>query len=280
LHEVAKAMTLIQYAGKYVFGHRGLSGILPENTLSAFIASAAVQATGIEFDVRMTADGSLVVIHDNDVSRTTNGHGQIEHLTLEQVRMLSAGVRRGPWFLHERVPTLEEVLMVGAHYGLALDVELKVHGPAPDLARAVIAVTERTLGGDLQQRLQKSNQIWFSSFNAEVLGWIHQWRPTWTVGLLVDDPGSVTQDFVADCDARAQSIAATYLLPPLAVVRDNPDLWLETVSTAIVAYGDDFPASLPDVLMMNSRFAGVIVNDPHHAICWMQQWGQGRPHGS
>ena len=110
-----------------VVAHRGANGHAPENTLAAFRLAADQGADAIEFDVRATADGHLVVIHDASLARTTDGEGEIGALTLEEVRRADAGGRRGAAFLGERVPTLDEVLCA-ARGRLLVDIELKVTG--------------------------------------------------------------------------------------------------------------------------------------------------------
>jgi glycerophosphoryl diester phosphodiesterase len=86
-----------------VIAHRGASGEYPENTLLAFRRALEQGADGLELDVRVTADGVPVVIHDPTLERTTNRRGQVGQLSLSQVREAAAGEG-------ERVPTLAEVL--------------------------------------------------------------------------------------------------------------------------------------------------------------------------
>lgn len=74
-----------------VFAHRGGGGLIPENTLEAFVYSAKMGVDVLELDVRSTADGTLVVMHDGDVARTTNGSGRVTDLTLEALTKLDAG---------------------------------------------------------------------------------------------------------------------------------------------------------------------------------------------
>ncbi len=88
-----------------VIAHRGWSGKFPENTLLAFREAIRLGVPAVEFDVRTTLDGNIVVIHDTMVDRTTKGHGAVKDLSLAQIRQLDAG--QG-----ERVPTLEEVLEI------------------------------------------------------------------------------------------------------------------------------------------------------------------------
>ena len=84
-------------AAPVVIAHRGASAAWPENTLTAFEAAVRAGADMVELDVRLTADGALVVMHDPDVARTTDGRGLVCELTLAEVRAL-------------HVPTLRDAL--------------------------------------------------------------------------------------------------------------------------------------------------------------------------
>ncbi|MGN5377862.1 glycerophosphodiester phosphodiesterase [Streptomyces lasalocidi] len=84
-------------------GHRGVMGVEPENTLRSFVAAQDADLDLIELDLHLSKDGALVVMHDAEVDRTTDGTGPIAEKTLEELRGLDAG--RG-----ERVPVFEEVL--------------------------------------------------------------------------------------------------------------------------------------------------------------------------
>ncbi|MFI6437958.1 glycerophosphodiester phosphodiesterase [Streptomyces sp. NPDC050759] len=84
-------------------GHRGVMGTEPENTLRSFVAAQQAGLDLIELDLHLSKDGALVVMHDTDVDRTTDGTGPIAEKTLTELRALDAG--RG-----ERVPVFEEVL--------------------------------------------------------------------------------------------------------------------------------------------------------------------------
>ena len=106
------------------FGHRGAPKAAPENTLASFQKAREMGADGVELDVMLCADGEVVVMHDSDVERTTDGHGRIPDLTLAQVKALDAGARFGPPFVGERVPTLREVA-AWAQNDMLLNIELK-----------------------------------------------------------------------------------------------------------------------------------------------------------
>ncbi|MER5975343.1 glycerophosphodiester phosphodiesterase family protein [Streptomyces sp. NPDC001857] len=84
-------------------GHRGVMGVEPENTLRSFVAAERAGLDVVELDLHLSKDGALVVMHDADVDRTTDGSGPVADHTLDELRALDAG--RG-----ERVPVFEEVL--------------------------------------------------------------------------------------------------------------------------------------------------------------------------
>ncbi|OON71782.1 glycerophosphodiester phosphodiesterase [Streptomyces tsukubensis] len=84
-------------------GHRGAMGIEPENTLRSFVRAEREGFDLIELDLHLSKDGALVVMHDAEVNRTTDGKGPIAEKTLAELRELDAG--KG-----ERVPVFEEVL--------------------------------------------------------------------------------------------------------------------------------------------------------------------------
>ncbi|MFD4404219.1 glycerophosphodiester phosphodiesterase [Nocardia sp. NPDC058499] len=111
--------------GVTVVAHRGLAPGFPENTLAAFRGAIGLGVDAIEIDLRVTADGHLVVMHDDTVDRTTNGHGRVADLMLSEVRSLDAGSSAGSAFRTERVPTYREVLetVQGHRIQLLLDIK-------------------------------------------------------------------------------------------------------------------------------------------------------------
>ena len=93
-----------------VISHRGEHLHHPENTLPAFRAAIEAGADFIEVDVRTTADGKLVLMHDETLDRCTNGHGEVAKMTLDEIRKLDAGAKSSPEFAGTQVPTFQEVL--------------------------------------------------------------------------------------------------------------------------------------------------------------------------
>lgn len=107
-----------------IIAHRGASGYAPENTISAFKKAIELGAKAIEFDVQMTKDGELVVIHDYSLERTTTGKGFVMNTTLEDIKSYDAGSWFSEEFIGEKVPTLKEVLEV-VPKDVTLNVEIK-----------------------------------------------------------------------------------------------------------------------------------------------------------
>ena len=107
-----------------IIAHRGGRDWAPENTLIAFKKSVGAKVAGVEFDVHRCASGELVVIHDDDLNRTTNGVGLVKDCTLPELKRLSAGLWYDKEFREERVPLLTEVLDV-LEENMLIDIELK-----------------------------------------------------------------------------------------------------------------------------------------------------------
>src|SRR6202035_2940947 len=103
-------LSLLLAAQIAVISHRGEHLAHPENTLPAFQAAIDAGADFFELDVRTTADGRLVLMHDATVSRTTDGAGAVREMTFSQVRALDAGVKFNPGFTGTQGPTFEEAL--------------------------------------------------------------------------------------------------------------------------------------------------------------------------
>lgn len=93
-----------------VIAHRGESIHYPANTLPAYRGAIKLGVDYFETDVRTTADGKLIIMHNKDVDATTNGHGLVRDMVLAQIRKLDAGVKFGPQFRGTKVPTFDEVL--------------------------------------------------------------------------------------------------------------------------------------------------------------------------
>ncbi len=113
-----------------IIGHRGACGYKPENTLSSFQLAMDMNVDMIELDVYVCATGELVVIHDDAVDRTTNGHGHVIDMTFDELRSLIVEEV-------EQIPTLQEVIEL-VHRRVPINVELKGPHTAQPVARLLI----------------------------------------------------------------------------------------------------------------------------------------------
>ncbi len=151
-----------------IFAHRGASGDYPENTLAAFQAALVSGCHGIELDVFLHQD-ELVVIHDRQMQRTTNGDGWLEDYSKAALFALDAGNGQA-------IPTLWQVLELCANR-LAINIELKDPASAPALVQ-LLQQAQRHLQLDL-------NTILVSSFHHPLLIQLHQLLPTLRLGMLI-----------------------------------------------------------------------------------------------
>jgi glycerophosphoryl diester phosphodiesterase len=150
-----------------VWAHRGASALAPENTLAAFELARQAGADGIELDVRLDAEGHVVVFHDSDLQRLCERPGCIEQL--------SATDRNGLRVRGEPVPLLEDVLdMLGE---LELNVEIKVDSPGR--GKALVDATAKVL-----RQSSRNEQILISSFDPTALVMIHHQLPDLALAFL------------------------------------------------------------------------------------------------
>lgn len=135
-------LTAIQSGRPKLTAHRGGKAYAPENTMAAFEKALEMGADLIEIDLRLSADGHVVVIHDSRVDRTTDGTGWVGEKTLDELRSLDAGSWFAPEYAGQTIPTFEEVV-AWAKGRIGLNIELK-YGPDPfwypEMAEKVVAI--------------------------------------------------------------------------------------------------------------------------------------------
>lgn len=103
-------LTVVANSAPLSIAHRGNSMFAPENTLASFRSALGI-ADMVEFDVHVTRDGQLVIMHDDTVDRTTDGTGTVNRLTFSQLRAFDAGFWFSTNFVGERVPTMAEAIL-------------------------------------------------------------------------------------------------------------------------------------------------------------------------
>lgn len=158
-----------------VVAHRGASAHAPENTLAAFRLAASQGAHAVELDARLTADGQVVVFHDDTLNRTTNGRGPLAALPLAALRDLDAGGWCDAAYAGEKIPTLGDVFeMLGPQ--MLINIELKERPARRErLVEAVCAEIRRH---------QRTATVLISSFDAAALRAFHKAMPEAAIGRL------------------------------------------------------------------------------------------------
>lgn len=179
-----------------VAGHRGHSAGAPENTLAAFRKAHEFGGRGVtcETDLRITSDGELILIHDETVDRTTDGHGLVRNMTYSEIAGLDAGRWFGEAFAGERIPLLKDALQLARELGIIYQLELKVYDQDEVIFPKLRALIDEMGCADLLQ---------FSSFDFVQLKALKKALPDVpTVGLThsrLIDPAAIARE--ADLDA-------------------------------------------------------------------------------
>jgi glycerophosphoryl diester phosphodiesterase len=163
-----------------IIGHRGAKAFAPENTLASFRKAKELGAQWIEFDVKETQDGVLVVLHDHDLDRTTNAKGPIIEKSWKFIETLDAGSWFHPSFRGEKVPTLEEVFFLCEKLNLGANIEIK---PCPGRDQKIATAVVQTVNQKWPSRLSPPL---ISSFSMEALRCVKKTNPHLMIGTLFE----------------------------------------------------------------------------------------------
>ena len=177
-----------------VWAHRGASAYAPENTLEAFQLAVDQKADGVELDVQMTKDGKLVVIHDETIDRTSDGHGRVMDHTLSELKKMKFN-RTHPEYADATIPTLAEVYELLKPVGLEINVEIKT---------GIIfypEIEERLYRLELEMGME--GKIIYSSFNHYSAMKMKELNPGARVGLLYSDGFQNVPHYAAKLGADA-----------------------------------------------------------------------------
>lgn len=193
-----------------MIGHRGAAATAPENTLEGLRAAAALGAGGVEFDARLTADGRVVLLHDETLDRTTTGHGEVAQASFAAIRRLDAGSWFGPEWQGTRVPTLEEALQLVLELDLAPNIEIKpCPGRESETAQGVVETVRRLWPANREPPL-------LSSFARESLAVAQAGAPELPRGLLIWEQPPDWADAAAALGCRTVHCAHQHLTPAWA----------------------------------------------------------------
>lgn len=166
---------LLDISRPIIFAHRGSSAYAPENTLAAFELAVRQGADAIELDTKLSADGQVVVIHDQTLDRTTSQSGRVRDFTLAEIRKLEAGSHFDIAFKGEPIPTLDKVLeAVGKR--IYINIEIANYATLTDKLPVKVA--------ELVKRYEMEERVIFSSFNPLALLRTRRILPEVPTGLL------------------------------------------------------------------------------------------------
>lgn len=164
-----------------VIGHRGACAYAPENTIASFTKAAQLGVKWVEFDVMDSADGELIVFHDELLDRTTDGSGDVSQYPYAYLCSLDAGAWFDPRFSGERIPALRTVIDFLKNAHLSANVEIKA---LPGREENVVKKTLQQLTPDL---LAANNSFLFSSFSMTALQLLRKYSPHCLLGLLLHE---------------------------------------------------------------------------------------------
>ncbi|MBN1338339.1 MAG: hypothetical protein JXA03_03400 [Bacteroidales bacterium] len=238
--------------GIKIIAHRGASFNYPENTMLAFSKALEAGAGYIELDIRLSADDSIMVIHDETIDRTTNGSGEVRSLTFQHLRTFSAGhpEKFGESYAGERIPSFYEVISVfGGSCVLCVDMKNVPEQMAVNLANNAGAA------GDV---------VW-CSYNRDKLERIRGQYPGARLSLITNL--ATESDICFASDLEMESLTTSWYTPGLYIrkahtrnleywagVIDDPaiaDIFIRQGADAIIT-GNPAAMALPDVKLIHA----------------------------
>lgn len=228
-----------------IVAHRGFSGRFPENTLRAFREALKLPVDAIEFDVRKTSDGMLVVIHDETVDRTTQGSGRVNELTWDNIKKLDAGTRKGKEFAGEHIPSLGEALESIMGQTMAL-IEIKEPGTELQIIETIQQhnasewVNLVSFHGEALASAKKAApQISYTLIGGEPVGTSDKTFFNFVHDALSSGTNSITVHYSALTPERIRYCHERYLFVGTWTV-DNRDLAEKLISMGVDAIASNF----------------------------------------
>jgi glycerophosphoryl diester phosphodiesterase len=167
-----------------VIGHRGLSGHYPENTASSIKAAAENGLTWVEVDVQPTKENALVITHDHNLERCSNGVGRVDEHTLLDLYELDFGLWKGAQFEGEPILTLEGLLQLAKEHDLGVNLEIKLDKTqqSPDTIHSVVD----SLLSTLEHFEFPTQKVVVSSFSEAAIREVRQQSRSIRIGVLGD----------------------------------------------------------------------------------------------
>jgi len=248
--------------------HRGASGHSPEHTIIAYEKGEAMQADYIEIDLQLTKDGQLIAMHDDTVARTTDGKGEVQQLTLDEIIDLDAG----SWFNEayptlaqseyekETVPTLEDIL---TNFGMDANyyIETKTPEEYPHMIEKLVTTLEKH--GLIDDELPEGKVI-IQSFSEQSLQEVSTLAPSLPLIQLLNKDAleQINDEKVAEISSYAIGVGVNYqeltdaqidmfktndLLIHAYTVNDEKDM-RKLIERGVTGIFTDYPDRLTQIL--------------------------------
>lgn len=235
-----------------VIAHRGASAAAPENTMPAFRAALDAGALWIETDVQPTVDDQLILIHDDDVDRTTDGTGCVRDFDLAALRALDAGSSFHSSFAGTRIPLLAELLpLITADRRLLLEI------------KGDHTTAQLQLILDLIDTTGTADRVFLQSFEIPVLERLRALRPTDPIGLLVE---VIEGDPVAQC----RELGATTYNPDVLELVKYPGLVAELHAAGIAIQPWTADSKQEWAQLTALGVDGIITDLPGELLAWQR----------
>jgi glycerophosphoryl diester phosphodiesterase len=171
-----------------ITAHRGASGYAPENTLASMQEAINMKADFAELDVQETADGEIVLLHDDELKRTTGSSKNLWEMNYEDVKSLDAGSWFGEKYKGEPLPRLSDVINL-VRGKIKLNIELKNNGHEKELVDRTVKVVQNS---------NFSNECFFTSFDYPKIRRVKEINPALKVGLIFKRMPDSINVFTAD----------------------------------------------------------------------------------
>ncbi|SNS44295.1 glycerophosphoryl diester phosphodiesterase [Anaerovirgula multivorans] len=232
-----------------IVAHRGWSSLAPENTLSALeLALKEDRIDKIEIDIQMTKDGIVVLHHDFELQRTSNGRGLLSTRSYKELLELDFGSWFSPKFKGEKIPTLEEALAL-VDNKKELIIEIKKGGTIyPTIAEELCKILKD----------YPIDKVMVKSFNHQVVKEVKDIHGDIKVGMLIYGSPNLLKEQIRYAHASFVSIAAPYITKEWI---DN--LYEEKVE--VMAWTIDEPEDIEAIKQLDNRIA-IITNYPQRAF--------------
>ncbi|MGL6100558.1 MAG: glycerophosphodiester phosphodiesterase [Fusobacteriaceae bacterium] len=238
-----------------VFAHRGASGYAPQNSLAAAKKSVQMDAEAIEFDVQLSKDGFVVVIHDFHLDYLTeNGKGCVKDFTLQELKTMKLKNKFQEEYSDEKIPTLQEFLNTLPN-NMFINIEIKaMDSDMRDIEGRVIDV--------LKDFPEKKNII-ISSFDHELLNRFYLKSSKYEIGMLTDIEIKCMGDYFNKMPLKIKSINISLELAQEKLVNELKsygfDIFVYTVNSKKSAWAlkemgvDGIFSDYPDILSENFK---------------------------